>query len=71
MAVRLDYLGKCSRHDQWGGDFGEDPGLGGDYISTLAWERLGIPPSERVNGAREREDWDPLLELLPPRPHPG
>ncbi|CAB1457291.1 unnamed protein product [Pleuronectes platessa] len=26
-----------------------------DYISTLAWERLGIPPSELVNVARERE----------------
>ena len=42
-----------------------------DYISTLAWERLGIPPSELVNVAREREVWGPLLELLPPRPDPG
>ncbi|KAJ8007663.1 hypothetical protein DPEC_G00096500 [Dallia pectoralis] len=37
-----------------------------DYISTLAWERLGIPQSELANVARER----PLLELLPPRPDP-
>ena len=52
---------------------GEDPGLGGEitYISTLAWERLGSPPSELVNVAREREVWGPLLELLPPRPDPG
>ena len=42
-----------------------------DYISTLAWERLGIPPSELVNVAREREVWGPLHELLPPRPDPG
>ena len=42
-----------------------------DYISTLAWERLGIPQSELVNVAREREVWGPLLELLPPRPDPG
>ena len=41
-----------------------------DSISTLAWERLGIPPSELVNVAREREVWSPLLELLPPRPDP-
>ncbi|KAJ8005185.1 hypothetical protein DPEC_G00144010 [Dallia pectoralis] len=42
-----------------------------DYISTLAWERLGIPQSELANVAREREVWGPLLELLPPRPDPG
>ena len=39
-----------------------------DYISTLAWECLGIPQSELVNVAGEREAWGPLLELLPPRP---
>ena len=27
------FLGRCSRHDQWGGDLGEDPGLGGEIIS--------------------------------------
>ncbi|KAJ7998063.1 hypothetical protein DPEC_G00218650 [Dallia pectoralis] len=42
-----------------------------DYISTLAWERLGIPQSELANVAREGEVWGPLLELLPPRPDPG
>ena len=42
-----------------------------DYISNLAWERLGIPQSELVNVAREREVWGPLLELLPPRPDTG
>ena len=42
-----------------------------DYISKLAWERLGIPQSELVNVAREREVWGPLLELLPPRPDTG
>lgn len=42
-----------------------------DYISNLAWEHLGIPQSELVNVAREREVWGPLLELLPPRPDPG
>ncbi|CAL8276249.1 unnamed protein product [Arctogadus glacialis] len=41
-----------------------------DYISTLAWERLGISPSELVNVAREREVWGPLLELLPRDPTP-
>ena len=39
--------------------------------STLAWERLGIPPSELVNGEpREREVWGPLLELHPRDPTP-
>uniref|UniRef100_A0AAQ4R3P6 Reverse transcriptase domain-containing protein n=1 Tax=Gasterosteus aculeatus aculeatus TaxID=481459 RepID=A0AAQ4R3P6_GASAC len=42
-----------------------------DYISALAWEHLGIPHSELVDVDREREDWGPLLELLPPRPNPG
>ncbi|XP_053479122.1 hydrocephalus-inducing protein-like [Ictalurus furcatus] len=41
------------------------------YISTLAWERLGIPQSELVNVAREREVWGPLLEMPPPRPNNG
>ena len=42
-----------------------------DYISTLAWERLGIPQSELVDAARERDGWGRMLELLPPRPDPG
>ena len=42
-----------------------------DYISTLAEERLGIPPEEVDNVAQEREHWKSLLELLPPRPDSG
>uniref|UniRef100_A0A8C9Z033 ATP-binding cassette, sub-family C (CFTR/MRP), member 10 n=1 Tax=Sander lucioperca TaxID=283035 RepID=A0A8C9Z033_SANLU len=37
-----------------------------DYIPPV-WQSLGIPQSELANGAREREVWGPLLELLPPR----
>ena len=43
----------------------------GDYISSLAWERLGIPQEEVANVALEREVWGSLLELLPPRPDSG
>ncbi|KAK5851386.1 hypothetical protein PBY51_002187 [Eleginops maclovinus] len=39
-----------------------------DYISSLAWGRLGILQSELVDLARERNLWGSLLELLPPRP---
>ncbi|KAK5859728.1 hypothetical protein PBY51_021260 [Eleginops maclovinus] len=39
-----------------------------DYISSLTWERLGVPQSELVDVARERKVWGSLLELLPPRP---
>ena len=42
-----------------------------DYISSLAWERLGIPQEEVANVAREREVWSSQLELLPPRPDYG
>ena len=42
-----------------------------DYISWLAWERLGIPQSELVDVARERNVWGSLLELLPLRPDHG
>ena len=42
-----------------------------DYISRLAWERLGIPPEELVEVAGERTVWASLLRLLPPRPGPG
>ncbi|KAL3043760.1 hypothetical protein OYC64_003589 [Pagothenia borchgrevinki] len=42
-----------------------------DYTSSLAWERLGIPQSELVDVARERNVWGSLLELLPPRPDHG
>ncbi|TWW54107.1 hypothetical protein D4764_0211270 [Takifugu flavidus] len=39
-----------------------------DYISCLAWERLGVPPEELMEVARERAVWASLLKLLPPRP---
>ncbi|KAL3062470.1 hypothetical protein OYC64_002305 [Pagothenia borchgrevinki] len=42
-----------------------------DYISLLAWECLGIPQSELIDVARERNVWGSLLELLPPRPDHG
>ncbi len=42
-----------------------------DYVSRLAWERLGIPPEEQEEVSREREVWPSLLRLLPPRPGPG
>ena len=50
---------------------GKTEDIWGDYISTLAWERLGIPQSELTNVARERKRWGALLEMLPPRPHSG
>uniref|UniRef100_A0A671UC54 ribonuclease H n=1 Tax=Sparus aurata TaxID=8175 RepID=A0A671UC54_SPAAU len=37
-----------------------------DYISSLAWERLGIPQSELADVAGERDVWGSLLKLLPP-----
>uniref|UniRef100_A0A3B5Q4K1 Reverse transcriptase domain-containing protein n=1 Tax=Xiphophorus maculatus TaxID=8083 RepID=A0A3B5Q4K1_XIPMA len=42
-----------------------------DYVSLLAWERLGIPPEELEEVAGEREVWASLLKLLPPRPDLG
>ncbi|TWW69272.1 hypothetical protein D4764_18G0000780 [Takifugu flavidus] len=39
-----------------------------DYISRLAWERLGVPPEELMEVAGERAAWASLLKLLPPRP---
>ena len=42
-----------------------------DYVSRLAWERLGVPPEELEEVSREREVWASLLRLLPPRPGPG
>ena len=42
-----------------------------DYVSQLAWERLGILPEELVEVAGERRVWASLLRLLPPRPGPG
>ena len=42
-----------------------------DFVSRLAWERLGIPREELDEVAGEREVWASLLRLLPPRPDPG
>ncbi|TWW65231.1 hypothetical protein D4764_21G0001310 [Takifugu flavidus] len=42
-----------------------------DYLSRLAWERLGVPPEELMEVARERAFWASLLKLLPPRPGSG
>ncbi|TWW74389.1 hypothetical protein D4764_14G0003920 [Takifugu flavidus] len=39
-----------------------------DYISRLAWERLGVSPEELMEVAGERAVWASLLKLLPPRP---
>ena len=39
-----------------------------DCVSRLAWERLGVPREELDDVAGEREVWNSLLELLPPRP---
>ncbi|TWW59831.1 hypothetical protein D4764_06G0013610 [Takifugu flavidus] len=40
-----------------------------DYVSRLAWERLGIPPDELEEVAGDREVWASLLRLRhPPRP---
>ncbi|TWW69186.1 R2DM Retrovirus-related Pol polyprotein from type II retrotransposable element, partial [Takifugu flavidus] len=42
-----------------------------DYISGLAWERLGVSPEELMEVAGERAVWASLLKLLPPRPESG
>uniref|UniRef100_A0A8C9VV72 ribonuclease H n=1 Tax=Scleropages formosus TaxID=113540 RepID=A0A8C9VV72_SCLFO len=42
-----------------------------DYVSQLAWERLGVPPEELEEVCGEKEVWGALLRLLPPRPGPG
>ncbi|XP_061762964.1 retrovirus-related Pol polyprotein from type-2 retrotransposable element R2DM isoform X1 [Nerophis ophidion] len=42
-----------------------------DYVSRLAWERLGIPREELDEVTGEREVWASLLRLLPPRPDLG
>ncbi|KAI3362067.1 hypothetical protein L3Q82_012215 [Scortum barcoo] len=38
-----------------------------DYVSRLAWERLGVPPEELEEVSGVREVWASLLRLLPPR----
>ena len=42
-----------------------------DYISKLAWERLGILPEGVEEVAWDNEIWKSQLELLPPRPDSG
>ena len=42
-----------------------------DYISRLAWERLGILPEGVEEVAQDKEIWRSQLELLPPRPDSG
>ncbi|KAK3550607.1 hypothetical protein QTP70_000697 [Hemibagrus guttatus] len=42
-----------------------------DYVSRLAWERLGVSPEELEEVSGEREVWASLLRLLPPRPGSG
>ncbi|TWW62752.1 hypothetical protein D4764_04G0013990 [Takifugu flavidus] len=37
-----------------------------DYISRLAWERLGVPLEELMEVAGERAAWASLLKLLSP-----
>jgi len=39
-----------------------------DYISDLAWSRLGVEPAELSEFAADREVFQVLLGLLPPRP---
>ncbi|KAI3355109.1 hypothetical protein L3Q82_017979 [Scortum barcoo] len=39
-----------------------------NYVSRLAWERLGFPPEELEEVSGVREVWASLLRLLPPRP---
>ncbi|KAI3359086.1 hypothetical protein L3Q82_002581 [Scortum barcoo] len=50
---------------------GEDRTRWRDYVSQLAWERLGVPPEELEEVSGVREVWASLLRLLPPRPGPG
>ncbi|KAK3544083.1 hypothetical protein QTP86_001214 [Hemibagrus guttatus] len=42
-----------------------------DYVSRLAWERLGVPPEELEEVSGEREVWASLFRLLPLRPGSG
>ncbi|XP_016305013.1 uncharacterized protein LOC107660256 [Sinocyclocheilus anshuiensis] len=42
-----------------------------DYVSQLAWERLGVAPEELDEVCGEREVWGNLLRQLPPRPSFG
>ena len=39
-----------------------------DYIEDLGWNRLGLRPSEMMEGMEHREVWRLNLDLLPPQP---
>ena len=39
-----------------------------DYIEDLGWNRLGLHPSEMMEGMEDREEWRLNLELLPAQP---
>jgi len=39
-----------------------------DYVSDLAWSRLGVEPAGLSETAVDREVFQVLLGLLPPRP---
>ena len=39
-----------------------------NYITNLAWTRLGLTSSELAEVGEDREHFRELLELLPPRP---
>ncbi|KAI3372674.1 hypothetical protein L3Q82_023135, partial [Scortum barcoo] len=78
----LQIRGHCSRPEKGGvpspgGMSHREEALGRprtrwrDYVSRLAWERLGIPPEELEEVSGVREVWASLLRLLPPRPGPG
>ena len=41
-----------------------------DYISDLAWSRLGVEPAELCEIVVDREVFQALLGLLPPRRFP-
>ena len=41
-----------------------------DYITDLAWFRLGLERSELAEVVEDRDHYRELLELLPPRPSP-
>jgi len=41
-----------------------------DYISDLAWSRLGVEPAELPEIAVDREVFRVLLRMLPPRLSP-
>ena len=43
----------------------------GDYIDSLALDRLGILQEEVDDVARERETWSSLVEMTPQRPDYG